>query len=143
MDAATISSAILKVTDKIDSIIQAVKPLAEKSVTDFVGQHVKKLALIGTYANFFRELDVSERCEAEKAWERVLIRDTKVEETVDLLLDKEEEFDNLLQFLDQKWKIEKNTKREDGGTRADVIRKPLEVGDLFPKYIKMKNTENK
>ena len=65
MDSTSISSAILKVTEQIDVIIQTVKPLVENSVTSFVAENVKKLALIGTYANFFSELNVDGRDDAE------------------------------------------------------------------------------
>ena len=85
MDSTSISSAILKITEQIDVLIQTVKPLVENSVTSFVDENVKKLALIGTYANFFSELNVDGRDDAEKIWERALIRDSEIEEKVDLL----------------------------------------------------------
>ena len=135
MDSTKISSAILKITDKIDFIIQTVKPLVESSVTSFVAEHVKKLALIGTYANFFSELNVNGRDEAEKVWEQALIRDTETEEKVDLLLDKEKEFDEFLESLDQKWRVESG--------ETSVNDSILQTGDIFPNHIKFKSTENK
>ena len=136
MDSTSISSAILKVTEQLDVIIQTVKPLVENSVTSFVAENVKKLALIGTYANFFSELNVDGRDDAEKVWERALIRDSEIEEKVDLLLDKEKEFDEFLESLDQRWRI------ESGGifVNNDSM---LQTGDIFPNHIKFKNIEKK
>ena len=103
----TILAEISKVSEKIDSIIRTVKPLVEESVTDFVQNHVKTLGgLIGTYSRCFNSLQVKGRDEAEKLWERYLIRDVRLEEQVDFLLDKEKEFDHFLETLDQRWMSE-------------------------------------
>ena len=141
MDSSALSSAILKITDKIDAIIQTVKPLVERSVTSFVDDHVKKLALIGTYAKFFSELNVKGRDEAEGVWERVLIRDAEVEKKVELLLDKEKEFDDFLKSIDHKWKLENEMMERIEASSEN--NKDLQIGDVFPNGIKFKNTENK
>ncbi|XP_066920940.1 uncharacterized protein [Clytia hemisphaerica] len=134
----TILAEISKVSDKIDSIIRTVKPLVEDSVTQFVQNHVKNLGgLIGAYSKCFTSLEVKGREEAEKLWERHLIRDIRLEEQIDLLLDKEKEFDQFLETLDQRWMRELQEKN------LEHSKKLFSVGDVIPRDVTFKDENNR
>lgn len=134
MDSLIIQEVSI-IVNKINTIIETTRSIVEQSALSFVQNHVKKLALIGAYHKCFRSLSVKTRREAEKLWERHLIRNVELEDMIDTLLDKEKEFDDYLEEIDMKWKEEYKETRNSGNL--------LKIGDEFPRDVTVKSVENK
>jgi len=133
--ASLITREVCKVAARISEVIETVKSIVmEQSVEGFVKDHVKQLALIGTYHKCFKGLNVNTRQEAEQLWEMHLKWNEVLEDAVDQLLDKENEFDQFLQYLDHEWKKEKN---------IEAASHYLETGDKFPKNVKVLDESNR
>ena len=92
------------------------------------------MGLIGTYHKCFKGLEVNTRREAEELWEKHLKWNAGLEDTVDRLLDKEQEFDEFLRYLDHEWKKEK---------ASETASRYLEPGDEFPKDLKVLDENNR
>jgi len=105
MNINEFKTAVNSVSFKIDEIIETTTPLVNNSPTEFIRNHVKVLGgLIKAYSNFFTQVNVTCRTDAESLWTEMLIKHQEVEPCVDQLLDCEVKFDKFLDGIDEKLK---------------------------------------
>lgn len=117
----------------ISDVIHEAKPFVLESASNFVSSHVKVLGrLIGAYNRFFKSIGVKNRKDAEKLWTKLMIHDNTVEEKLDALLDKENEFNTFLNSIDEQLKIEKDWESSPH---------KLEVGEKFQQNLTVRSIE--
>ena len=119
------------VLNKITEIITTTRPYVETSPQIFIHEHVMKLKLISTYAQFFKTISVVSRKDAEKIWTSAMVKHKDIEDKLDLLLEKEMEFDNFLTEIDTCLSL--NVKSEN----------KVKLGDMIPPEMKVKTLNNK
>lgn len=139
MKINSLPPATNSVCKKIDSIIQECTALVEESVSTFVnGNQVKKLGgLIREYTHFLEQLEVSTRQEAESGWIQHLHDDT-INDSVEALMNKEDEFQQFLDGIDNKLasivETDRQADNEGTGRITDTGHEACSIGDVLPQH---------